>query len=120
MAIMKREKMISGLAVALFSLVFVGAFFVQGDEEKAPELRYAIEKNIVSSSHQLDPNASWLAMEELSNEVSLEDMENAYYYEMIEDKYSDIKDGQIEVAPPSMPITGGPCSQTKHNHSCDC
>jgi len=117
---MKREKMISGLAVALFSLVFVGAFFVQGDEEKTPELRYAIEKNIVSSSHQLDPNASWLAMEELSNEVSLEEMENAYYYEMIEDKYSDINDDQIEVTPPTKSSTGRLCSQAKQYHSCDC
>ena len=117
---MKRVKLITGLAVALFSLVIVGAFFVQGDEEKAPEFRYAIEKKIVSSSHQLDPNGSGLTMEELSNEVSLEDMENAYYYEMIEDKYSDINDDQIKVAPPSTSSTGGPCSQTKHNHSCSC
>ena len=59
-------------------------------------------------------------MEELSTEVSLEDMENAYYYEMFADKYSDINDDQIEVTPPTKSSTGGLCSQAKHNQSCDC
>jgi hypothetical protein len=120
MAIMKREKMITGLTVALFSLAFVGAFFVQGDEEKAPELGYAIERNIISSSRQLDPNANWLAIEELSNEDSLEDLENAYYYQMIEDEYIHINDCQMEVAPLAKSRTGEPFAQAKHNQSCDC
>ncbi len=122
---MKREKMITGLAIALFSLVFGGAFFVHGYEGKIPELGFATERNIAPSSHQLDPNANWLAIEKLSNEDSLEDLENAYYYKMNEDKYIHINDGQSEVALPSKSRTDGPCAQVKcaqvkHNHSCNC
>lgn len=117
---MKREKMITGLAVALFSLFFVGVFFVQGYEEKAPELGYAIERNIVSASRQLDPNANGESVAALASEDSLEDLENAYYYQMIEDDYIHINDGQKEVASPAKSRTGGLCAQAKHNQSCDC
>ena len=117
---MKREKMITGLTVALFSLAFVGAFFVQGDEEKAPELGYAIERNIISSSRQLDPNANGESVAALTSENSLEDLENAYYYQMIEDEYIHINDCQMEVAPLAKSRTGEPFAQAKHNQSCDC
>ena len=117
---MKREKMITGLSVALFSLVFVGAFFVQGDEEKAAELGYAIERNIISSSHQLDPNANGGSVAALTSEDRLEDLENAYYYQMIEDEYIHINDCQMEVAPLAKSRTCEPFAQAKHNQSCDC
>ena len=117
---MKREKMSTGLSVALFFLVFVGAFFVQGYEEKAPELGYAIERNIISSSHQLDLNANGEAVAALTSEDSLEDLENAYYYQMIEDEYVHINDCQMEVAPLAKSRTCEPFAQAKHNQSCDC
>ena len=117
---MKREKMITGLSVALFSLVFVGAFFVQGDEEKAAELGYAIERNIISSSHQLDPNANGGSVAALTSEDRLEDLENAYYYQMVENDYIHINDGQMEVASPAKSRTGGLCAQDKHNQSLGC
>ena len=47
---------------------------------------FATGRNIVPFSHQLGPNANWLDIEELSNEDSLEDLENAYYYKMNEDE----------------------------------
>ena len=78
--------MITGFAVAPLSLLFAGAFFVHGYEGKVPELGFSPVRNISPFSHQLGPNANWLAIEELSNEDSLEDLENAYYYKMNEDE----------------------------------
>ena len=78
--------MITGFAGALLSLVFAGAFIMHGYEGKVPELGFTTVRNIVPFSHQLGPNANWLAIEELSNEDSLEYLENAYYYKMNEDE----------------------------------
>ena len=78
--------MITGFAVAPLSLFFAGAFFVHGYEGKVPDLGFAPVRNIIPFSHQLGPNANWQAIEELSNEDSLEDLENAYYYKMNEDE----------------------------------
>ena len=115
---MKRKKMITSLKVALFSLVLVGAFFVQEDESKALEIGPSFERKVTSSSCQLDSNGKWIAMEVGSNEVSLEDLENAYYYKMNEDKYID---GQIEAANSSKTRScGEPCTQINNCQSCDC
>ena len=84
---MKSKKVIIGMAVTLFCLVLVGAFLAQGYETEGSELRCAVVRNVVPYSFQLVPNANNEAMATLTSEDSLEDLENAYYYQMIEDKY---------------------------------
>jgi hypothetical protein len=112
--------MISSLAVALFSLVLVAAIFLQGDEVKSLESGSAIERNVVSSSRQISPKANWIAMEELSNEDSLEDLETAYYYQMIEEKSRDAIDCQVEVATPSQSKSCKSFNQINNCQSCAC
>lgn len=112
--------MITSLAVAIFSLVFVGAFFVQAYAGKVSELGSAIKRNVVPSSLQLNPKANCKAVEELSDEDSLEDLENAYYYKMTEGKDVHINDGQIEDANPSKVYSCETCVQINNCQFCDC
>lgn len=94
---MKSKKMITGLAAALFCLVLVGVSFAQEYEGDGPEFGFTVERNIVSTSPRLDPDANWRALAALPYEGSLE---NTVDYQLNPDKYIHIKDGQIEVATP--------------------
>lgn len=115
---MKRKKMITSLTVALFSVVLVGAFFVPGVEREALELESASERNVVSSSCQLNSKGNWVAMQNLSNEISLEDLENAYYYQMIEDM-SIVGQAEAENSTKARSCDE-PCVQINSCQSCDC
>lgn len=84
---MKSKKMIIGMTATLFCLVFLGAFLAQGYETERSGFRCAVERNVAPYSFRLAPNANKESMDTLSSETSLEDLENAYYYQMIEDKY---------------------------------
>lgn len=102
------------MTTTLFCLVFVGALSAQEYEREVPG--FVVERTVVPSSNQfnLDTNRGWTGI--MTTEDSLEDLENAYYYQMIEDQYLNIDDGQLEVSAPLK-------DQLKRNNnhpSCKC
>ena len=115
---MKNKTMTIGMTATFLCLVFLGAFLAQGYEMEDYELRCAIERNVATSYSQRGPNVNKETIARLSPEASIEDLENAYYYQMIEDKNID---GQIEFINPSK--TGScddPCTQINNCQSCKC
>ena len=108
--VMKSKIMIAGMAAILFCLVIVGALSAQEYEREVSG--FAVERTFAPSSNQfnLDTNGIKTTVD------SLEDLENAYYYQMIEDQYLKINDGQMEVSDPLK-------DQLKRNNnhpSCKC
>ena len=115
---MKSKKIIIVMTATLLCIVFLGAFLAQGYEVEGFELRCAIERNVAPSYSQRDLNVNKETIAKLSSEASIEDLENAYYYQMIENKYVD---GQVEFITPSK--TGScdePCTQINNCQSCNC
>ena len=95
---MKSKKMIVGMAAILFCLVFVGALSAQ---EYAGEFSgFAVERTLALSSNQFNLDANRWGTGIKTTEDSLEDLENAYYYQMIEDQSVNINDGQMEASVP--------------------
>ena len=112
--VMKSKIMIAGMAAILFCLVIVGALSAQEYEREVSG--FAVERTFAPSSNQfnLDTNRGGIGIK--TTEASLEDLENAYYYQMIEDQYLNINDGQMEVSAPLK-------DQLKRNNnhpSCKC
>jgi len=112
--VMKIKKMIAGMAAILFCLVFVVALAAQEYEREVSG--FTVERTVAPSSNQfnLDANRGWTGI--MTTEDSLEDLENAYYYQMIEDQYININDGRMEVSAPLK-------DQLKRNNnhpSCKC
>ena len=95
---MKSKKMITGMAEILFSLVFVGALSAQGYDKKSSG--FAVERTVAPSSNQFHLDANRGVTGTMSAEDSLEDLENAYYYQMIEEQYINNNDGQMEISAP--------------------
>ena len=96
--VMKSKKMITGTAAILFCLLFVGALSAQEDERDVSG--FALEGAVAPTSNQLNLNANWEVMGKQTTEVSLEELENAYYYQMIEEQYINSNDGQMEISAP--------------------
>ena len=93
---MKSKKIITGMMAILFCLVFVGALLAQEYEREVSGL--AVEGTVAPSSNQINLNANWGVMGKQTTEVSLEVLENAYYYQMIEEQYNNSNDGQMEIS----------------------
>ena len=117
---MRKKTMTIGMTATFLCLVFLGAFLAQGYEMEDYEPRCAIERNVTPSYSQRGPNVNKETIARLSSEASIEDLENAYYYQMIEDEYIHINDCKMEVAPLVKSRTSEPFAQAKHNQSCDC
>jgi len=96
--VMKSKKMITGMAAILFCLLFVGALSAQEDERDVSG--FVLEGAVAPTSNQLNLNANWEVMGKQTTEVSLEELENAYYYQMIEEQYINSNDGQMEISAP--------------------
>ena len=109
---MKSKKMITGMAAILFYLVLVGALSAQEYERDVSG--FAVEGTVAPSSNQLNLNANWGVMGQQTKKVSLEELESAYYYQMIEEQ--NIIDGQIEVSSPLKDQS----EQNKNHPSCKC
>lgn len=115
---MKSKKMTIGMTATLLCLVFLGAFLAQGFEMEDFELRCVVERNVAPSYSQRGPNVNKETIAKLSSEASIEDLENAYYYQMIEEKYID---GQVEFVNSSKTRScDEPCTQIINCQSCDC
>ena len=115
---MKKKTMTIGMTATFLCLVFLGAFLAQGYEMEDYEPRCAIERNVTPSYSQRGPNVNKETIARLSSEASIEDLENAYYYQMIDDKYID---GQIEFVNCSKTRScDDPCTQINSCQSCDC
>jgi len=112
--VMKSKKMITGMAAILFCLVFVGALSAQEYERDISG--FAVEGVVAPSSNQLNLNANWGVMGKQTKEVSLEELESAYYYQMIEEQYINNNDGQMEISAPQKDQL-----ERNNNHpSCKC
>jgi len=109
---MKSKKMITGMAEILFSLVFVGALSAQGYDKKS--YGFSVERTVAPSSNQFHLDVNRGVTGTMSAEDSLEDLENAYYYQMIEEQ--SIIDGKIEVSSPLKDQS----EQNKNHPSCKC
>lgn len=109
---MKSKKMITGMAAILFCLVFVGALSAQGYDKKFSG--FVVERTVAPSSNQFHLDANRGVTGTISTEDSLENLENAYYYQMIEEQY--IIDGQMEVSSPLKDQS----EQNKNHPSCKC
>ena len=109
---MKSKKMITGMAAVLFCLVFVGALSAQEYDKKFSS--FAVERTVAPSSNQYHLDANRGVTGIMSTVDSLEDLENAYYYQMIEEQY--INDGQMEVSSPLK----DQLEQNKNHPSCKC
>jgi hypothetical protein len=96
--VMKSKKMITGMTAILFCLVFVGALLAQEIEREVSG--FAVEGAVAPSSNQLNLNANWGVMGKQAKEVSMEELENAYYYQMIEEQYINNNDSQMEISAP--------------------
>ena len=112
--VMKSKKVIVGMAAILFCLVFVGALSAREHDREFSD--FAVERSLALSSNQfhLDANRGGIGIK--TTEDSLEDLENAYYYQMIEDQSVNINDGKMEVSAPLK-------DQLKRNNnhpSCKC
>jgi hypothetical protein len=115
---MKSKKVTIGMTATLLYLVFFGVILAQGYEMEDFELRCSIERNEAPSYSQRGPSVNKETNAKLSSEASIEDLENAYYYQMIDDKYID---GQMEFI--NLSKTGScdePCTQINNCHSCNC
>jgi len=111
---MKSKKMITGMAAILFCLVFVGALSAQEYERDVSG--FSVEGVVAPSSNQLNLNANWGVMGKQTKEVSLEELESAYYYQMIEEQYINNNDGQMEISAPQKDQL-----ERNNNHpSCKC
>ena len=83
---MKNAKMIIGMAATLFCLILVGSILTQENERESSDSVFAVERTVSPSSNQLYLNANWGVNGKQGAEASIEDLENAYYYKMIEDQ----------------------------------
>ena len=113
---MKSKKMITVMATTLFCLVFVGAMLAQGYERDDSDSTLAVEKTASLSSNQLHLNANYGIMGTQKTEPSLEELENAYYYQMIEDQYKKLNDDHLEITSPLE----GQSTRDKLDPSCSC
>ena len=86
------------MATILFCLIFVGALSAQEYERDVSG--FAVEGTVVPYSNQLNLIANWGVMDKQTTEVSLEELENAYYYQMIEEQYISSNDGQMKISAP--------------------
>jgi hypothetical protein len=112
--VMKSKKMIPGMAAILFYLVLVGALSAQEYERDVSG--FAVEGTVAPSSNQLNLNANWGVMGQQTKKVSLEELESAYYYQMIEEQYINNNDGQMEISAPHKDQL-----ERNNNHpSCKC
>jgi len=115
---MKNKTMTIGMTATFLCLIFLGAFLAQGYEMEDFEPGCAIEREITPSHSQPGPNVNNETIAELSSVASIEDLETAYYYQMIDDKYID---GQIESVNCSKTRScGEPYNQINNCQSCAC
>ena len=112
---MKSKKMITGMAAILFYLVLVGALSAQEYERDVSG--FAVEGAFAPSSNQFNLNANWGVMDKQAKEVSLEELESAYYYQMIEEQYINNNDGQMEISAPHKDQLE---RNNNHPSSCKC
>ena len=111
---MKSKKMNAGMAAILFFLVFVGALSAQEHEREVSG--FAVERTVAPSSNHLNLNANWGVLGAQTTEDSLEDLENAYYYQMIEDQYINSDDVQMDASAPLK----DQLKQNNNHPSCKC
>ena len=95
---MKSKNMITGITAILFCLVFVGALLAQEIEREVSG--FAVKGTVASYSKQLNLNANWGVMGKQATDFSLEELENAYYYQMIEEQYINNNIDQMEISAP--------------------
>ena len=111
---MKSMKMIAGMAVIIFCLAFVGV--LSAHEYKREASGFTVERTFTDSSSQFKTNANRWGMNIKTTENRLEDLENAYYYQMIDNQYINMNGNQMENSAPIKDQV----EQNVNHPSCKC